>query len=68
MKVKLNTISGPSISIDLNEIALIEMHGKVDSKAGFVTAKITTKSGAIVNAPMTPEDYIKLLEDWNPTP
>jgi len=44
------------------------MYGQRDSKAGYVTAKITTKSGVVINADMTPENYDKLLEDWNQTP
>ncbi len=65
MKTLLETISGPAISIDISEIAVIEMHGQRDSGAGFVNAHITLKSGATIQAQMTEENYDQLLLDWN---
>lgn len=66
MKALLNTIDGPKINIDLSEVASIEQYGQRDSIAGYVNVKLTLKSGIIINANMTPENYDQLVIDWNP--
>lgn len=66
LKIKLKTVTPPEISVDLEQIALIELHGQRDSSSGSITAVLTLRSGAIISALMLPEDYDKLLLDWNP--
>lgn len=68
MRKTLTAIDGPVVSIDLDEVVLIEQHGQRTSASGWVTIRLALKSGAKTELKMPPQDYDQLILDWNPAP
>lgn len=66
MKSSLKSIDGPQVSLDLNDVSMIEQFGQRDSGAGWLQIKLTLKSGRIIELSMLIAEYDKLLTNWNP--
>ena len=67
MKKKLKSHAahiGPSISLDLADISVIEEFGDRSSEAGWVDACITLKFGKTVKIKLSIEDMDSLIADW----
>lgn len=67
MKKKLKSHSehiGPSISLDLADISVIEEFGDRNSNAGWVKASITLKYGKVIEIKLSISDMDQLVLDW----
>ena len=71
MKKKLSPhagTGGPSINIDLSDVAIIEEYGARDSKGGWVRAVITLRAGKELNIKLSLEDMDDLIATWEDKP
>jgi hypothetical protein len=55
---------GPSVSLDLADISVIEEFGDRTSDAGWVEAVITLRLGKVVKLKLAYTDMDNLLADW----
>ncbi len=55
---------GPTINIDLEEVAAIKQYGNNRSSAEWVEAEFVFKSGLSIKIKMTPESFQETQEDW----
>lgn len=71
MKVKLQPhadAGGPSININLDDVAIIEEYGRRDSKSGWVEAVITLRAGKELKIKLSLISMDDLVKRWEDRP
>ena len=59
---------GPALSIDLDDVSVIEEFGDRNSSAGWVEAVITLRYGKVIKVKLAYSDMDELIADWQNKP
>ena len=66
MKKTLALTNGQNISMDLDDISMIEQGGQRESQSGELMVNVSLRSGAVIKMKLTTEAYDDLVATWNP--
>ncbi len=58
---------GPGVSLDLDDVSVIEEFGDRSSSAGWVQAVITLRHGKVLNIKLSVTDMDELVLEWKGT-
>ena len=59
---------GPRVSVDLEDISVIEEFGDREGSAGWVEAVITLRYGKVINVKLSYDDMDDLVNSWENKP
>lgn len=59
---------GPGLSIDLDDVSVIEEFGDRNSSAGWVEAVITLRYGKVLKIKLSYAELDELIADWQNKP